>query len=149
MKKLTKQSLIAAIALGVSGAALADREHQGCTPDLLDGLYVFHATGYNIVAGVAQPKAIVEYISFEGDGTMSGPAATRSINGVIARSPPGGTGTYTLANLVPRDEGCSGTLTFTGGPSFDLFVPAKGDVLWMIQTDPNSVLQGTVTKVSH
>jgi hypothetical protein len=76
-------------ALGVSAIALAGND---CTLKTLRGTYVFAASGYNIVAGVAQPKAIVEIIDFNGDGTLSVPAATRSLNGVIARSTPGGPG---------------------------------------------------------
>ena len=144
MNKLTKQAMVGiAIALGVSGVSLADEAKKGCTLDTLDGLYIFTASGYNIVAGVAQAKAIAEVIRFNGDGTLTVPAATHSINGVVAQSPPGGTGTYTVA------AGCTGTLAFTGGPSFDLFIPLKGDELWMIQTDPNTVFQGNVVKVSR
>jgi hypothetical protein len=58
---------------------------------------------------------------------------------VIAKIPPGGTGSYTV---VPADGGCAGSLTFTGGPSFDLFFPPKGQEIWMIQTNPNNVFQG-------
>jgi len=144
MNKLTKQAMVGiAIALGVSGVSLADEAKKGCTLDTLDGLYIFTASGYNIVAGVAQPKAIAEVIRFNGDGTLTVPAATRSVNGAVARSAPGGTGSYTV------DAGCTGTLAFTNGPSFDLFIPLKGDELWMIQTDPNTVFQGNVVKVSR
>jgi len=146
MRKLTKQGLvIAAAALGVSGLALADPEPKGCRPEKLDGLYVFSATGYTIVSSVAQPKAIVELIRFNGDGTLTVPGATRSVNGEIFSSPPGGTGTYTLG------ADCVGTLAFTlpPGPTFDLFASPKGEDLWMIQTNPNNVFQGNVTRVSH
>jgi len=108
--------------VGVSGVALADHDGQRCTVGTLDGLYVFAATGYIIPpSGPAQPKAIVEFIHFNGDGTVDVPGATRSVNGVIGRTPPGGTGTYTVADLVPADRGCAGSLTFTDGRSFDLF----------------------------
>ena len=144
MNKLTKQTVVGvAIALGVSGVSLADDGKKACALDTLDGQYIFTATGYNIVAGIAQPKAIVEVIRFNGDGTLTVPASTHSINGVVAQSPPGGTGTYTV------DANCTGALTFTGGPSFDLFIPPKGDELWMIQTNQNTVFQGNVVKVSR
>src|SRR5690349_16552223 len=58
----------AVLALCFSGAALADDEVQQCFQHKLNGLYVFSATGYMIVGGVAQPKAIVELIRFNGDG---------------------------------------------------------------------------------
>ena len=141
LKRLTRQSLIAAtMALGLSGVALADND---CNLKTLRGSYVFAANGYNIVSGVAQPKTIVEVIDFNGDGTLSVPAATRSVNGVIARTPPGGTGSYTV------DTGCKGTIAFTGGPSFDIFISPKGETLWMIQTNSDRVFQGTATRISE
>ncbi|HWG35821.1 MAG TPA: hypothetical protein VN650_16785 [Gemmatimonadaceae bacterium] len=144
MRTLTKQRLVvAAMALGIAGAALANEDANSCRPEVLDGLYAFSATGYNIVGGVAQPKAITEFILFNGDGTISGPGATVSINGTIVRSPAGGTGTYTLSG------DCIGSLTFGSGQSFDMFVSPKGEDLWMIQTNPNSVLQGNATRVAR
>jgi hypothetical protein len=141
--------LVATIALGVSGVALAAPDAR-CTLATLDGLYVFASTGFTIPAsGPAEPKAIVEFIRFNGDGTLGVPGATLSLNGVIAQIPPGGTGSYTVADLVPADGACTGSLTFTGGPSFDLFIRAKGADIWMIQTNPANVLQGTATKVSR
>jgi hypothetical protein len=70
------------------------------------------------------------------------PAATRSVNGVITEIPPGGTGNYTL------DPGCTGTLAFAAGPSFDIFTAPGGKTIWMIQTNPNTVLQATATRVA-
>ena len=113
-----------------------------CGLHTLRGSYVFTASGYNIVAGVPQPKAIIEPIDFNGDGTLTVPAATVSINGSISRSA-GGVGIYTL------DATCRGTLTFTPGPSFDIFVERTGKQAWMIQTNPNTVFQGPVTRISH
>ena len=155
MKKLTSYRLLAAtIVLSLSGAVLADdNDHhaKGCTTAILNGLYIFAATGYTIPAAPApaQPKAIVEFVRFHGDGTLTVPAASRSVNGVVGQSPPGGTGIYTIADLVPPDRACTGTLTFTGGPGFDLFVSPPGDEVWMIQNNPGNVLQGTVLKLSR
>jgi hypothetical protein len=143
LKRLMRQSLVAAaMALGVSGVALADNDGNDCTLKTLSGVYVFAASGYNIVAGVAQPKAIIEVIDFNGDGTLSVPAATRSVNGVIARTPPGGTGSYTV------EADCTGTIAFDG-PSFDIFISPRGEKLWMIQTNPDTVFQGTATRSSR
>ena len=135
----------ALLAVVASLAALATPRRalaQGgaCGLHTLRGSYIFAATGHNIVGGVPQPKAIIEAIDFNGDGTLIVPAATVSINGNISRSA-GGLGVYTL------DAECRGTLTFTPGPSFDIFVGHPGKQAWMIQTNPNTVLQGTVTKV--
>src|SRR5215470_12545622 len=121
MNKLMKHvSTIAAMAWCVSSIANA-AEGPSCRVEKLDGLYVFAATGYTLVSGVAQPKAIVELIRFNGDGTLTVPGATRSLNGVIGQTPPGGTGTYDLG------PDCRGSLVFNGGPSFDIFASPVGD----------------------
>jgi len=118
MKRLMKGSvLIAAIGLGVSSVVLADDEKangvRNCTVATLDGLYVFAASGFIIPAsGPAQPKAILEWIRFNGDGTVFVAGATRSLNGVVAQIPGGGGGSYTVTDLIPPDGGCAVTLTF-------------------------------------
>ena len=135
-------SLVAAVM--TSGTARADDTPQTCGLETLYGSYVFTAHGFNIVDGVAQPKAIVEGIDFNGDGTLSVPFATVSINGIIVEAPPGGVGSYTL------DASCEGTLTFTSGPvpvNYNLSVRPNGRQIWMIQTDTNTVFQGTADKV--
>jgi hypothetical protein len=123
--------------------ARAEQSHHDevCGVKSIRGTYVFAATGFNIVAGVALPKAIVEVIEFNGDGTLSVPAATLSANGVIVRSVHG-TGTYTVA------DDCSGTILFAG-PTFDIFLSPDGDTIWMIQNNPNTVFQGTATRTTR
>jgi hypothetical protein len=139
--KTVMGSLVAvAMALGMSGTALADSNGQSLSVQTLRGPYLFATHGFNIVGGVAQPKAIVEGINFNGDGTLVSPFATLSVNGFIIHTT-GSVGTYTV------EASGQGTLTFTGGPSFDIFVEASGQQVWMIQTDANTVFQGTVTKV--
>jgi hypothetical protein len=124
---------------------------QTCGLHTLHGLYIFATHGWNVVSGVAVPKAILEGIDFNGDGTLTSPFATVSINGAIIRSS-AGVGTYTV------NPDCRGTLTFTPGPSFDIFVdPRGGRQLWMIQTAPaipgfpptGPVFEGTATRVSQ
>jgi hypothetical protein len=122
-------------------AEQSDHDHDVCGVNSLRGTYVFAASGFNIVAGVAQPKAIVEVVEFNGDGTLSVPVATVSLNGLIVHSPPG-IGTYTVA------DDCSGTILFAG-PAFDIVLSRDGEVIWMIQTNPNSVFQGTATRTSR
>jgi hypothetical protein len=75
------------------------------------------------------------------------PAATRSVNGTIVRSPPNGVGTYTV------ESNCLGTISFTPGPTFDIFIAPNGSEIFMIQTiDPTGagpVLQGRAARVWH
>lgn len=150
MKKMAKQSLVVAmLALGMVGVAQADNDDNGkaCSLSTLGDLYLFSASGFNIIGGVAQPKAVVELIRFNGDGTLTGGPATASINGTITRSPAGGLGSYTVAT------NCTGTLDF-GPPThftYDFFIAPKAAYLVMIQTGGPvpGVLQGTADKLSR
>lgn len=142
MKKLILHGLAAAVlALGAAGVASAGEEDNGCSLKTLRGRYVFTARGFNIVSGVAQPKAILEIVDFNGDGTLAVPAVTVSINGTVTRGTPS-TGTYTV------DEGCTGTITF-GFPTYDIFVEQTGKEIWLIQTNQGTVFQGTATRTEH
>ena len=141
MKALTMGILLAVTLAGVTASvASADNNGQGpvCDSATLRGEYVFTARGFNIVAGVAQPKAIVELIEFHGDGALTVLGGTVSVNGVIAQIPPNGTGNYSLG------PDCNGTLSFIPAPNFTLFVERDGTSGWMMQTNPNSVFQGTL-----
>ena len=113
-----------------------------CTLNALRGTYVFAATGYNIAGGVPQPKAIVEVIEFQGDGTLTVAAATVSINGSIMQVPAPGSGEYTL------EADCTGTITFAAGPTYDIVAAPQPNTVWMIQTNPNTVFQWTATRVT-
>lgn len=125
----------------VSGVSSAEAARGTCTEGTLRGSYVFSASGFNIVGGLQQPKAIVEVIVFNGDGTLDVPAATVSLNGMIIRSLHS-VGTYTV------QDNCSGTVTFNG-PTYDMFLSRDGDDISMIQTNPNTVFQGLATRTSR
>lgn len=147
MNRLCKGMLAAAVAVPVvGGLAPAKADDNGCRNATLRGLYVFSATGFNIVEGAPQPKAIVELIRFNGDGTLIAPEVTVSINGVINRGAPNGTpGTYTV------ERNCTGTLAFgPPGPTFDIFLGSKGADFHMIQTGPGApVLEGKAEWLSR
>jgi len=144
MKRLTAKCVLG-VSLMICIPGLAVAGPKGCKHDMLKGQYVFTATGYSRFAdGPCFPKAIVEYIEMKGDGTLSVPAATvanRANDGAVVPSTPGGMGSYSVT-----DE-CTGTLNFTNGPSFTIFVAPRGDEFWMIQTNPNNVLQGNVKRL--
>jgi hypothetical protein len=131
--------------LAATAAALANENEHVCSAETLHGLYVFHASGCNVTPNGPVPKAVVESIRFAGDGSLTIPAATRSVNGIIARSPPNGLGTYTVG------ANCVGTVSFTPGPSFDIFITPNGSEVFMIQTvDPTGagpILQGRAQRV--
>ena len=151
MTHLTKQRVavaaiaVIAIAFGTYRPGRAQTGSRICGLQSLRGTYVFSASGYNIVGGVPQPKAIVEAIAFNGDGSLTVPAVTVSLNGLILHPLPG-TGDYTV------DTDCTGTITFHGAPpgqqppAFDIFLAPSGKTAWMIQTNANTVMQGTAVR---
>jgi hypothetical protein len=148
-KPLTKlipvpAALALAGALALPPMALANDNHDHeCSAKTLRGTYLFHASGYNIVSGVAQPKAIIETVVFDGEGNVTTPAVSVSINGVIVQPAQGNPGNYTV------DADCTGTLTFADGPKFDLQINPHGREINLLQTNPNTVMQGTAQKVSR
>ena len=138
-------ALASLVAIVMTSATVrADNDVPSCGVQTLRGSYLFATHGWNIVSGVAQPKAIVEDIDFNGDGTLVSPFATLSANGIIIHSS-GTPGSYMI------NPDCTGTLTFTGGLSYDIFVEANGRQLRMIQTGgpAPAVFEGTATRVSH
>ena len=143
--------VIAAVAVsGHPGRALA--QSGVCGPQTLRGLYMFSGSGYNIVGGVPQPATIVEFLDFEGDGTMTVPTGTLSLNGNVNQAVMF-RGVYTLERSLQGSgqlgTGCRGTLTLLPGVGFDLYTDRTGTQVWLIRTAPGAVFQGPVTKLSN
>jgi hypothetical protein len=132
-------ALAGALALPVT--ASADSGTDECAAGTLRGVYMFHASGFNIVNGTAVPKAIIETLVFDGAGNVSTPAVSISFNGLIVQPPQGNPGAYTV------DADCTGTLMFADGIKFDLQIRSDGKAINLLQTNPNTVMQGTAQKV--
>ena len=147
--------VILLLVLTLGSPAFAQDHH--CSPSALHGLYVFSATGFVTPPGVAAvPKAIVELIRFNGDGTLTTPTVTLAVDSQPAIShSPASPGTYTVTDLIPPDAACLGTLTFSDGIAFNLVIPRNGaERIWLIQTNFNpgnvgNVFQGTAVKIGH
>jgi hypothetical protein len=135
-------AMAAFLLVGISSSARAG-DGPRCSASTLSGTYVFSASGFTVdpVSGVVRPKAIVEVTRFNGDGTLAVVGGTRSVNGVVAPLVPN-VYAYTVA------DDCSGTITFDG-PAFDIFIAPEGDRLWMIQTNPGNVFEGSATRTSR
>jgi len=145
--------LSAVIPLGLPGLAAADA-NRTCGDDLLKGRYVFTATGFTRAPNGAPgtpwaPKAILEILEFNGDGTLSTPALAVANpfgdTGAVLQPPAGAPGEYWV------DESCTGSVHFfdAGNVTFYIYVePPRGETVWMIQTNPtNNVFQGTARRV--
>src|ERR1044071_10152412 len=109
--------LAAAVALGPGTSATA-RAATGevCSVGTLRGLYLWTFDGYANFGGNFVPKAIMQGLRFNGDGTTFNPFGTVNIGGTIMIDATGGVGTYTVA------ADCTGTLSIIGGPSFNVYV---------------------------
>ena len=59
----------------------------------------------------------------------------------IVQPPQGSPGVYTV------DADCTGTITFGDGVTFDLHIHPTGKSMNMLQTTPNTVMQGQALRV--
>ena len=144
---------ILTLLLCLPGLAAADPSKK-CKEDILKGQYVLVASGFTRppVSGPGTPwvpKAILEVIHFNGDGTLTTPGVTVANPfgdfGNVLQPPAGAPGLYSIK------EDCSGTVHFldAGNVTFTIFVdPPQGNTIWMIQTNPaNNVFQGSAKRV--
>jgi hypothetical protein len=138
--------LVAAMALGTSSVARAtERFPQPCSVQTLHGLYLWTFDGYAKFGENFVPKAIMQGLRFNGDGTTFNPFGTVNIGGTITIDATGGVGTYTVA------PDCTGTLSITNGPTFNIYVGPGAQQVWTLETSPNpagiSVSLGSAVRV--
>jgi hypothetical protein len=118
--------LAAAIPLGTSATA-GPAPAQVCSVSMLHGLYLWTFDGYTDLGGGLVPKAVMQGLRFNGDGTTFNPFGTVNIGGTIIIDATGGVGTYTVA------ADCTGTLSITDGPSFNIYVGPGAQQVWTTQ----------------
>ena len=119
--------LAATMVPGTSTTARAAADTQVCSAGMLKGLYLWTWDGYQNVGGNLVPKAVMQGLRFNGDGTTFNPFGTVNIGGFIIIDATGGVGTYTVA------ADCTGTLSITDGPSFNIYVGPGGQQVWTTQ----------------
>jgi hypothetical protein len=138
--------------LGMSAPLLAPAQNLPCRPERLNGLYVFTATGYTRanLDSPWVPKAIVEFLRMNGDGTLTTPWVTvanpfGNTGFVVDRA--GSPGVYSVA------DDCTGLVQFQDGNVFRVFATPLGNEFWLIQTaglgGSLNVFQGKATKVAQ
>ena len=120
-------SLVTAMVLGASGTARAAADAQVCSVGMLRGLYLWTFDGYAKLGGTLVPKAIMQGLRFNGDGTTFNQFGTVNIGGTIIIDATGAEGTYTVA------ADCTGTLSYTGGASFNIYVGPGAQKIWFTQ----------------
>jgi hypothetical protein len=120
-------SLVAAMALGTSATVRAAADAQVCSVGTLKGLYLWTFDGYANFGGNLVPKAVMQGLQFHGDGTTFNPFGTVNIGGTIIIDATGGVGVYTVA------PDCTGTISITDGPSFNMYVGPGAQQIWTTQ----------------
>jgi hypothetical protein len=138
--------LAVAMALGRGTSATAGpAPAQVCSAGMLRGLYLWTFDGYENFGGNFVPKAIMQGLRFNGDGTTFNPFGTVNIGGTIIIDATGGVGTYTVA------ADCTGTLSITDGPTFNIYVGPGAQQVWTLETSPSpagiGVSVGTAVRV--
>ena len=137
--------LAAALAPGMSATAGAAADAQVCSVGMLRGLYLWTFDGYGDLGGNLVPKADMQGLRFNGDGTTFNTFGTVNIGGTIIFDVTGGVGTYTVA------ADCTGTLSITTGPSFNIYVGPGAQQVWTTEIAGGDVTGGlavgTATRV--
>ena len=136
--------LAATMAPGTSATAQAEADRH-CSAGMLRGLYLWTFDGYQNFDGNFLPKAGMQGLRYIGDGTTYNPFGTVNIGGTIIIDATGGVGTYTVA------ADCTGTLSITGAPTFNIYVGPGAQQVWSLETSPNpagiGVSVGTAVRV--
>ena len=138
--------LAVTMTLGTPATARAAADRH-CSVDMLRGLYLWTFDGYQNFGGNFVPKAVMQGLRFNGDGTTFNPFGTVNIGGTVIIDATGGVGTYTV------NPDCTGTLSPAPGiaPTFNIYVGPGAKQVWTIQTSPDSlapgVSRGTATRL--
>jgi hypothetical protein len=119
----------ATIALSTASPARAATDAPDCSSDKLKGLYIWTFDGYTRAGGNLLPKAVMQGLQFNGDGTTFNPFGTVNIGGTTIIDATGGVGVYTIA------ADCTGTLSIINGPSFNIYVGPGAKQIWTTQTN--------------
>ena len=120
-------SLVAAMGQGTSATVRAEADARGCSVGMLRGSYIWTFDGYADLGGGLLPKAVMQGLRFNGDGTTFNTFGTVNIGGTIIFDVTGAVGTYTVA------ADCTGTLSVPDGPSFNIYVGPGAQQVWTTQ----------------
>jgi hypothetical protein len=121
-------SLVAAMAPGTSATAGPAPDAQVCSVGMLRGSYIWTFDGYANFGENLVPKAVMQGLRFNGDGTTFNTFGTVNVGGTIIFDVTGAVGTYTVA------ADCTGTLSIPDGPSFNIYVGPGAQQIWTTQT---------------
>jgi hypothetical protein len=111
---------------------------------MLKGLCLWTFDAYENFNGNFVPVPVMQGLRFNGDGTTFNPFGTVNVAGTIIIDVTGGVGTYTVA------ADCTGTLSITDGPSFNIYVGPGAQKIWTTEIVGGAVIGvgvGTATRL--
>jgi hypothetical protein len=124
--------LVGVLAVGTGFAIDENASSRAkCSDATLEGTYLFAQNGVEIKGNDQRPFAIAGYDVFDGNGEVKG-LASPNFNGKITRKEPL-PGTYSVK------ANCTGTLTFTNGTRYDIFIAPDGSMFTFVHTNPELV----------
>ena len=142
----------AGVLAGGAGYAEDDNGDNGdenavaqCSKATLDGTYLIGQDGVVTTGPLKGPFAIAGMERYDGNGKVKA-VASANFNGDVA-SQAVLTGTYTVK------ANCAGTVTYTDGTRYDLFIAPDGSMFTFVQIKPHEQvssgveLQGTAKRV--
>ena len=140
MKRIIVLSTVATLMLGVlvAGTGYANMSEDAgakCSDATLHGRYLFAFDGFEIKGNdKVVPFAQAGYEVYGGNGKMKG-ALSGNVDGEIIRNEP-----FSATYTVKAD--CTGTVTYTDGTRYDLFLDPDGTQFTFVQTNPEFVGAG-------
>jgi hypothetical protein len=140
---MTKRLVI--LALAASTFAAAPQALKAADEDALcpagnatvRGIHMTQGTGFIVGVG---PVAVVGVMTYDGRGGAV-LASTLSVNGAISKGTL--TGTYTV------NSDCTMTQTLSNGNNSDGVIAPDGSSGYWMETDPGTVLSGTLVRLGH
>ena len=140
---MTKRLVIlalAAITFAVAPQALKAADEDALCPAgnaTVRGPHLTQGTGYIVGVG---PITVVGLMTYDGNGGGV-LVSTLSVNGAISK------GTLTATYTVNRD--CTMTQTLSNGNNSDGVVAPDGSTGYWMETDPGTVISGTLVRLRH
>ena len=140
MKRIIVLSTVAALMLGAleAGAGYANMSEDAgakCSETTLHGRYLFAFDGFKIKGNdKVVPFARAGYEIYKGNGKMKG-GLSGNLDGEITRNEP-----FSATYTVKAD--CTGTVTYTDGTRYDLFLDPDGTQFTFVQINPEFVGAG-------
>ena len=123
------------LSVGTGYAQNEKADGAKCSNATLEGMYLFAQNGVELKGNDQRPFAIAGYDVYDGNGKVKGHASA-NFNGKITRSKEPLPGTYTVK------ANCTGTLTFTNGTRYDIFIAPDGSMFTFVHTNPELVSSG-------